>query len=336
MSLTQLQQDIENNSLKKVYYLFGDEPFLIHFYINKIIQTLFGGNNSGMDYYKFEGDMLDVSTFCDTMALYPVFAQKKLIQINDLPITKNPLGLYLIKHIDLLQDDTVLLFVERTVKLNKSIEAVKAFIKMVRENGLYVEIKRLDVKTLFKWTAKQCKILNIDMSKQDAEYFIDIVGNDMYTVQNELKKLAAFCKGRTVSKVDIDKICIKCIDSQGYLITDAILNKNLENAYLLLNDYAEMKTSAELIAGTIFNFVTRLYKIKYLLSLGENITQIALKIGIKEYPVKKYSAVIKNLSIQKIEKMIDICTRSDIAIKATGIDNYIILHKLVTELVGQL
>lgn len=336
MSITQLQKDIQSGQLDKIYYICGDEPFLKNFYLQQIKKVLFDEGGIDTDFYIFEADKLTVEAFCDTMDLFPVQAQKKMIQITDCIFSKSPVCTYLTTHPEILSEDTVLVFFEQTVKNNKTTEAAKSFLKQVKVFGKVIQIDKLDQKTLLRWIEKQCRIHQLKMSASTVEYFLDCVGDDMYTLLSQLKKLSAFCQDTPVTEAQIDALCTRSTDSQGYLLTDAIWNKNATKAYQLLSDFESQKISAELIAGTIFNFVGRLYKVKLLAESGKCIPEIAQILGMKEYPVKKYCAYIHQIAQPHINKMLDLCAEADLAIKTTAVDNYILLAQLTAQLIQTL
>ena len=89
-----------------------------------------------------------------------------------------------------------------------------------------------------------------------------------------------------------------------------------------------------MVSGALFGFMGNMYKIKLLSSQNLTAKEISSKTGVHEFVVSKYSGKVRNLSDERLGKMIDACIEADLAIKTTSAEDDIILYELTQKLLN--
>ena len=75
-----LNQDIKEKSFKKIYLLYGDEPFLVGSYKKKLREAITGGDTMNFNYFEGKNpDVREIISLADTM---PFFADRRLILVD--------------------------------------------------------------------------------------------------------------------------------------------------------------------------------------------------------------------------------------------------------------
>ena len=72
-----LNQDIKEKTFKRVYLLFGDEPFLVNSYKKRLREAIAGDDTMNYNYFEGKGpDVKEIISLADTM---PFFAERQRI-----------------------------------------------------------------------------------------------------------------------------------------------------------------------------------------------------------------------------------------------------------------
>ena len=70
-----LNQDIKDKTFRKVYLLFGDEPFLVNSYKKRLREAITGDDTMNYNYFEGKGpDVKEIISLADTM---PFFAERR-------------------------------------------------------------------------------------------------------------------------------------------------------------------------------------------------------------------------------------------------------------------
>ena len=175
-----LNQDIKEKSFKKIYLLYGDEPFLVGSYKKKLREAITGGDTMNFNYFEGKNpDVREIISLADTM---PFFADRRLILVDGSGFFKSAQE-ELAAYLPQMPDTTCLVFAESEVdKRNR-------LYKRVKELGYAAELNKQDTAQLMQWAAG---ILGRDgrkVSRPVMEYLLERTGDDMENIRMELEKL---------------------------------------------------------------------------------------------------------------------------------------------------
>ena len=129
-----LNQDIKDKTFRKVYLLFGDEPFLVNSYKKRLREAITGDDTMNYNYFEGKGpDVKEIISLADTM---PFFAERRLVLIDGSGFFKSSAPEELVDYIPEIPESTCMVFVESEVdKRNK-------LYKKVKDNGYAAELKK--------------------------------------------------------------------------------------------------------------------------------------------------------------------------------------------------
>lgn len=292
-----IQNDIDNNSYKRVYLLYGEESYLKTQFKNKFIKAIC--SNDTMNYSYFEGKGFDVKEFIGIAETLPFFAELRLIVIENSTMFKSASD-ELVEYIDKIPETTTVVFVENEVdKRNK-------LFKKVKDIGYVSEMGRQTNDSLKRWIIGLLKKNNKNITEPTLNLFIERVGVDMESLYNEIEKLICYIGDREIIEAnDVLEISTEQITSKVFDLVDAIGYKNQTKALEIYFDLIANKESPLLILYMLsrqFNILLKVYELK---KEGLDSKSIAEKTALAPFVVTKTLKQIGNFNYDTIKKALE-------------------------------
>jgi len=302
-----LNQDIKNRDFKRVYLLFGDEPYLVSNYKKKLREAIAGDDTMNFNYFEGKNpDVREIISLADTM---PFFAERRLILIDGSGFFKSAPE-ELVNYLPDMPDTVCLIFCESEVdKRNK-------LYKKVKDLGYAAELKKQDSDQLMRWAAG---ILGKDgkkITKQVMEYFLERTGDDMENIRTELEKLICYTMGRDlITKEDVDAVGTVHVTNRIFEMVSAIVAGNTRKALDLYEDLLTLKEPPMRILFLIARQFNQLLQVKELLAAGMGKGDIASKIKVPPFAAGKLITQAKAFTREQILDYVELCVESEEAVK---------------------
>ena len=302
-----LNQDIKEKSFKKIYLLYGDEPFLVGSYKKKLREAITGGDTMNFNYFEGKNpDVREIISLADTM---PFFADRRLILVDGSGFFKSAQE-ELAAYLPQMPDTTCLVFAESEVdKRNR-------LYKRVKELGYAAELNKQDTAQLMQWAAG---ILGRDgrkVSRPVMEYFLERTGDDMENIRMELEKLVCYTMGRDViTKEDVDAVGTVHVTSRVFDMVAAIVAGNTKKAMDLYEDLLTLKEPPMRILFLIARQFNQLLQIKELTAAGKDKGAIASALKVPPFAVGKLTAQARAFTRDQILSWVTLCVETEEAVK---------------------
>ena len=330
MSLDQLKSDCKLKLFKKIYMICGEENYLKRFYKNELVGAIFETEDMLCDCITVSGKDVEAREISDFLESFSMFSPKRLMILKDMPLNSAACD-FILKHKDDLNTDNIILIYNPSEQLDQRLKAFKELKAIIEENGVYCEIPKIDKATLRKWVAKQFILKKKTVSGDTIEYLLSQTDNDMDTLFCEIQKLISFCDGE-ITRDAIDTITTKTNEAKTYELTDAILNKDPEAAFSIIETLLKMRTQEAIILASIYSAVCNLYKLSLLSASGLTVAEAIKASGMRDFVANRYLARLKNIDRKNIEKALDLCASADVASKTTSSDDAATITVLTAEL----
>ena len=270
-----LNQDIKEKTFKRVYLLFGDEPFLVNSYKKRLREAIAGDDTMNYNYFEGKGpDVKEIISLADTM---PFFAEHRVILVEDSGFFKNAAP-QLAEYLPDMPETTCMVFVESEVdKRNK-------LYKKVKDNGYAAELKKQDVDQLMRWAAGILAKDGKKITRQVMEYFMERTGDDMENIRMELEKLICYTMGREViTKEDVEAVGTVHVTNRIFEMVTAIVAGNTRKAMDLYEDLLTLKEPPMRIMFLIAKQFNQLLQVKELAGKGAQKGEIASKVKVPPF-----------------------------------------------------
>ena len=316
-----LNQDIKEKSFKKIYLLYGDEPFLVGSYKKKLREAITGGDTMNFNYFEGKNpDVKEIISLADTM---PFFADRRLILVDGSGFFKSAQE-ELAAYLPQMPDTTCLVFAESEVdKRNR-------LYKRVKELGYAAELNKQDTAQLMQWAAG---ILGRDgrkVSRPVMEYFLERTGDDMENIRMELEKLVCYTMGRDViTKEDVDAVGTVHVTSRVFDMVAAIVAGNTKKAMDLYEDLLTLKEPPMRILFLIARQFNQLLQIKELTAAGKDKGAIASALKVPPFAVGKLTAQARAFTRDQILSWVTLCVETEEAVKTGRLSDRLAVELLI-------
>lgn len=326
-----LTQQLKNGLLKKIYFFYGECLYLKRFYAAKLQEAAVSAEDSLTDVILCEDKNMTAHDFGDLCFSVSLQSGNKFVIIKDFPLSSAVIT-YLTDNAESIPDGTTICIICEQIKYDARTKAYKAFFDTVKSTGLTVEINNLDRPTLEKWVAQNLRKSGKSISSGTVQYILNNIDNEMYSLKNELDKLAAYSKNPVITEKDVDAVCTFTLESNSFLIGTAIIEKKPDKALKVINDLMKQSDfDVNMVLGGIYKTLLNICKINILANKGYSQGEIAKLSGIKDFVVRNSMNTARFLNAAKTKKIADICINADKQAKSYSVPPEEILTKLVAE-----
>lgn len=321
---TDLGKRIRNEDYDNLYYFYGHDVGALELYVKKMINKLVPKSDQVMNLHKFDGKKLDISEFVNSCEALPMFTQRVCVVVNDLNMDSVPKsdGDDIRKALSDLPETTVVVIYATGVDLYKTKKALtdknKRFADFCAKHGSVCEFTYKKAYELSKNIMANVSKSGCTILKNDAEYLADLCLCDSAFISQELSKLTSYANGRQITREDIDLLCIRRIESDGYSLALNILKSNAKMVFTRLQELAQQNYEAFEILGIISFSMSDLYRAKLARASGKLVADIITDFNYprnREFAVKNAYSECSNISVERIREVIDILAKTDLKLK---------------------
>ena len=199
--MKELTKQIKEKSFHKVYLLTGDEPYLVlqakHMLKNAMIKE-----GDTMNYAAFTDGKIDLNTLQELAFTYPFFSEKRLLLLDGTGILKTGKDEF-VSIMENMPETTCIIICEPEVDKRSKVY------KWIKKNGYVGEFlkKNQTEKVLLRWIAALLGKEKKQIRENNARYFLQKTGDDMFQIKNEIDKLIAYAGDREeITQADIDAV----------------------------------------------------------------------------------------------------------------------------------
>ena len=326
LKVEELEKQLNQGSTKGIYLLYGEDTFLLEQQLNKINKN-FGETIKGINYiYIDENSVQELIADIETPAFgYP----NKLIIARETGIfkrevkgrsggaskeLKDKINTYLKENVDMINESVILVFVENQAEKNSiynTIEKIGTVCNFEEQKPFQI-IKRLKA---------ICNAYKVNVDENTLQYLIESCGTNMQDLINEIRKLIEYAgENGTIQKKDIDKLCIKKIESIIFDLTDNLGQKKVKEAMEVLYNLIASKEPIQKILITLYNHFKKLYFVKLAIYYNKDIAQSLQLKPNQMFLVNKYKLQAKGFKTSEIKKIIQELEELDYKYKIGLID----------------
>ena len=166
---------------------------------------------------------------------------------------KENLCKYLSENLNLIKESIVLIIIEE--------EAEKQDLyNIIDKNGVVCKFDYQKPAQLIARLKSICNMYKVEIENYTLQYFIESCGTNMEELINEIRKLIEYAgEGGKIEKEDIDKLCIKKLESVIFDLTDNLGKRQIKKALEVLHNLIYQKEPIQKILITLYNHFKKLY-----------------------------------------------------------------------------
>lgn len=232
---------------------------------------------------------------------------------------------------------SVLIFYYTDLEIDlKKQTKTKKICDIIGKNGVVCEFIKKDRAVLKKTIQQYCKKEQITIAPELCERIIDQCSSQLSVILNETDKLIAHAKNRgSITKEDVDLLCTSTIQNTAFDLSNAILKRQYEKAFSILEHLFELRTEPPMILGALTMSFTDLYRLKTAQQCHKDSNQVLSDFHYRsKYRIQKLSRDISAFSIEQIRNCIISLQKADRLLKSSRLDSRIILDQMLGEMLS--
>lgn len=282
-------------------------------FVNNFVAT-----HGSMAVDKFGGEELETSVLSNAITTMPFLSERRLVVVRDLSANKL-LAESIETIIGNVADTTDLVIIESKIdKRSKYLSTIK---KMTDVR----EFAALDGEKLVEFALERANKLEAKISRIDAIYLIDRVGQNQQMVSSELQKLALY--NPIINKQNIDLLTTISPTSSIFNLIDSAFNGDLNKVLELYDEQRAQGVEPFNILGMIG---WQLHILAIVKSAGNKTdADIASAAKLSPYIVRKNRVIAKRVGHAKLQDLINQTINTDKQLKTSTMDADLAIKNLL-------
>lgn len=329
-ALKTLKADLKNHTPRNLYLFHGEEVYLRDHYLSRLKSEVLPAGAETFNLKTLDGGIaaLDILKAADCL---PMMCERTLVLVKDFDIFKAPESdkLELISLFEDLPDYLCLVFLYDLIPYKPDGRAKLAAV--LKEKGLTVEFARQTQGDLNDWISRHFKHTGHDIDTRTAEFLTFYCGDLMTNLSTEIAKIAAYAKGKRITKEDIEAVAAPQPDAKIYELTDAVAGKNFDKALGVLSELFQMQEPPQMLLSSLGKYMRQLYAARVALETRRGAEALAALWKMKPYPASKLLSAAQRVSMDWCKRALSKTAAADLALKSGG-DDQALLTQLVLEL----
>lgn len=325
--MKEIKRQIKEKSFYKVYLLTGDEPYLV-LQAKHMLKKAMVKEGDTMNYAAFTDGKADINTLQQLAFTYPFFSEKRVLLLDGTGILKTGKDEF-VNIMEKMPETTCIVICEPEVDKRSKV------FKWIKKNGYVAEFlkKNQTEKVLLRWIATLLGKEKKQIRENNALYFLQKTGDDMFQIKNETDKLIAYVGEREeITKADIDAIVSGEVQDKIFELVDAIANGNKTAALQYYNDLILLKEPPMHILFLIVRQYRILHIIANMRGLRKTDDAIAKTAGIPRFVIRKNEKQLRRYGEKTLEKCMEECIQIEEEIKTGRIGDQIGVETLICKL----
>ena len=307
-----------------IIFLYGPDTYRSRQKLSKIIAQYKEIHKSGLNLKYFDCININFQDFNSGVRQIPMFEEKKMfILTNSFSNSEfkeqfKKEGRYFVK-----SKNIIVIYEEGQVLKRDS------FFVFLKKQAKTQEFKLLKGVSLKNWVKKEFEEAGVKVEDRVLDKLIFFVGNNLWQMANEIKKLVSFKSGGEIEIKDIKLLVKPNIESNIFQTIDAIASRDRKRALNLLKAHLE-KGDNPLYLFSMINFQFRnLLIVKDLIE--RNLSPFDMT-DLHPFVIKKSRFMARKFNISELKKIYQKIFKVDLAIKTGKIDPEAALELLIAEI----
>ncbi len=327
-----LLDSIINGRLSPVYFFQGEEPYFIDSLMTAIEKHALAEHEKEFNQNIIYGKDVSLLQVLEMARRYPLMAARQTILVKEAQemadLAKKDSQMLLVKYLQNPVSSTVLAFAYK----GKKIDAKTTLAKELKSKAILFESKKLYDNQLPDWVKSYCRSKGLLVEEHAVFWLIEMIGNDIQRITNEIHKLTI---GYDLSKpLTVDWVRKKIAQTREYGVFDlqnAIAKRDIPKANQIVNYFISNPKENPLVViiVSLYGFVSKLVQTHTYKALPQ--AELAQKLKVHPFFVRDYLSAAKNYSITQLIAALHALHEADLLSKGIGgmDDDELILKRLV-------
>ena len=319
MNHTEFFSALRRGELARCYVLEGEEEFTKKSALAALRAQAAGGDFAAMNDTRLTDPAPDaLIAAAETL---PFLSDRRFIEVRDSAMllpgkAKNydedaavkRLGEYL----EQLPDTACIAFV-----VSGKCDGRKRLYQQLKKKAAMVSFDPLDDRELTRWIAKTLSRAGKQISLAACQRLWFSAGRDLTLLSNEIGKLIGYTGERSeVTEADVDAICVKSTEYKVYDLADTLLSGQGGRALQMLSALLRDGEERMLLLALLGRQCRQLKYARALSAAGAQPGEIAGKLGVPPFAVRKILSLAQRYSLPQLSRMAQLCLDAEYETKS--------------------
>lgn len=322
-------KNIRAGTVDSLYLFYGRDTGALEPFAKKLAAKLCPPEAQVMNLHAFDAETMELEILSDSVQVLPMFAERVVVTIGGLNMDKlnKSQGDILRKIVsDIPETTTVIISAPGDdIYRNKRnlTDKNKRFADLCAKLGTVCEFGYKSVSEAGRSVMAALEKRGAKISRRDAEYIAELCLCETAAINMEVEKLAAYANGGEITKEDIDALCIRRVDSDGYSLAVNILRGNAIFVFRRIEELKKQGFEPTPLLAVISSSLTDLYRAKLCRSAGFDYHQCAADFGYaknREFVMKNAFSECGNIPLEKIHKAVTLLADTEYRMKSRSMN----------------
>lgn len=316
-----------------LFFLYGDDNYRSSLKLQQIRDKFIKEvDPSGYNVVNIENP--DIESLSKEFSQTGFLAHKKLVVVKNILSQKisKEFADFILENISKLQndeDDNILVFYEDNMPDSKSNplsgEKLRIWKSLLQVKYKWDFPKLQDFK-LVSWIIEEFKINGKIIDKKDAEEFLGLIGNDSFSLSNEIQKVSSHSSSEKILRDEMRQIISPVVNENMFLFSEKLAEKKKREAIKLLNEQMSLGISVQQLLSMIIRQYRILLQIKSAIEDGVSINNLPKHLSLHPFVVKKSISQVNLYSLYELEEIYRKLLELDIKMKSSKLKPKTILN----------
>ena len=327
MEQKKLMQELRNGVLHNVYLLYGTEKFLVAGYMDTIEKTVVAGQANAAEVKNTFDDTASVHEIISAADSLPFFCERRLVIVKNSKLFLGGRKVdsdMMATYVQDVASTTTIVFVEEEVDRRGKL------FKQIDKAGTAIDCKPLSPIEINKWIARRMQKNNVTANAATISQLIRTVGTDMYMLDNEISKLAAYCGyASEINPNDISAICTQTFDSRIFDLLKFMFSGRVQQSLNVYNNMLRMKEQPIVVLSMIIRQFRMMLIAKCAKENGLTIAQTAMAYNFRDFMVAEALEQGRKFSINGLLDALQYCMQTDVQTKTGALAPELAVEMLI-------
>lgn len=327
-------KSLKNLKPRQIHLFYGPEVFLFEESLRKLKLIILGKDVSSFNFTVYDGDLSSGKDIRNAIQTLPLFGENRMVVVKGIENLASGDTMELISALEDMPELSYVVLQSNNDKLDGRLKLVK----LCRDQGVVVNLRRLFPSQLTLWIKARAKALGLKMDENALELFMTLVGNDLWSVENELIKLETYQGGDSgmITEHHVKAIVASNTENDIFDVIDAIAEKDKKKALILSFQMLRDGTPLPLMLALIVRQLALLLKTKFVLEENSYIgsKDLARILGIAPYAGQKCLKQHERFTFDELRSALTDLARAEKSIKTGEGDGMLVLELAILSIVA--
>jgi DNA polymerase-3 subunit delta len=320
----QFYAEVDGGQCAPVYFLFGDEPYLLNQSVERLRSTVVNETTADFNLNIYYAGDAEINSVRDSVEMLAMMAPRRLVILKEAQELSDKEWASLESLFENPVESTVFVLVASKVDKRKK------SVKMLLDKAHSVEFKRPYENQIPTWINYIAGSYSLEVSEEAIHLLHKLVGSHLQEIDSEVRKLKDFLGTRTRIEVsDVSQVVSHVREENIFDLTRAIGENNRVKALEHLVRLLDQGQSEVGIVTMVARHVRLLLKVKQGQEKGLYGAKLAQVVQVPPYFLNDYIEQSKTWSARRLEDMILVLDNTDKALKSSPLSSHIWLENLI-------